>query len=85
MCDLEKINFPTKIDIKIRLILETDMKKLFESDANLNSGLISGKSASSKDPTDYNIAAPGIPDGQIVLIKATMIQYEQMTLNTNFR
>ena len=58
------------------------MKKLFESDANLNSGLKNGKSATS---TDYNIAVPGIPDAQIVLIKTLMIQYEQMTLNTNFR
>ena len=83
--DLGKINFPNKIDIKIRLTLETDMKKLFESGANLNSGLKNGKSATSTDPTDYNIAVPGIPDAQIVLIKAPMIPYEQMTLNTNFR
>ena len=74
-----------KIDINIRLTLETDMKKLFESDANLNSGLKNGKSATSTEPRDYNIAVPGIPDAQIVLIKAPMIQYEQMTLNTNFR
>ena len=38
------------------------MKRLFESDANLNSGLKNGKSTSSTDPKDYNIAAPGIPD-----------------------
>ena len=61
------------------------MKKLLESDANLNSGLKNGKSTTSTDPTDYNIAAPGIPDAQTVLIKAPMIQCEQMTLNTNFR
>ena len=30
LCDLEKINFPTKIDMKIRCTLETDIKKLFE-------------------------------------------------------
>ena len=52
---------------------------------NLNSGLKNGKSATSTDPTDYNIAVPGIPDAQIVLIKAPMIQNEQITLNTNFR
>ena len=34
ICDIGKINFPTKIDIKIRLSLETDVKKLFESDKN---------------------------------------------------
>ena len=71
--------------MKIRLTLETDMKRLFESDANLNSGLKSGKSTTSTDPTDYDIAVTGIPDAQIVLTKATLIQYEQMTLNTNFR
>ena len=85
ICDLGKINFPTKIDIKIRLTLETDMNRLFESDVNLNSGLKNGKSATSIDPKDYNIDAPGIPDTQIVLIKAPTIQYEQMTLNTNFK
>ena len=30
-CGLGKINFPTKIDLKIRCTLETEMKKLFES------------------------------------------------------
>lgn len=29
--DLEKIDFPTKIDYRIKLHLETEMKKLFES------------------------------------------------------
>ena len=29
ICDLGKINFPTKIDIEIRLTLETDTKRLF--------------------------------------------------------
>ena len=60
------------------------MKRLFESDAYLNSGLKSGKSANSTDPKGYNIAAPGIPDAQIVLIKVPMIQYKQLTLDTNF-
>ena len=31
LCDLGKINFPTKIDMKIRCTLETDIKKLIES------------------------------------------------------
>ena len=41
ICDIGKINFPTKIDMKIRLTLETDMKKLFETKKSLvtaNSG-----------------------------------------------
>ena len=29
--DIGKINFPTKIDYRIKLFLETDMDKLFES------------------------------------------------------
>ena len=31
LCDLGKINFPTKIDLKIRCTLQTNMKQLFES------------------------------------------------------
>ena len=85
ICDLGKINFPTKIDIKIRLTLEADIKKLFESDANLNSGLKTGKTNGTTNLADYNIAAAGSPGAQIVLLKAPMIQYEQLTLDTTFR
>ena len=35
LCDLGKINFPMKIDMKIRLTLETDMNKLFETNKNV--------------------------------------------------
>ena len=31
LCDLGKINFPTKIDMKINLTLETDLKQLFKT------------------------------------------------------
>ena len=55
--------------MKIRLTLETDMKKLFESNKNLIGNPKSGKAA----------------DIQIVLLKAPMMQYEQLTLDTNFR
>ena len=34
-CDLGKINFPVKIDMKIRCTLETEMKNLFESKKKL--------------------------------------------------
>ena len=34
-CDLGKINFPTKIDIKIQFTLEKPMKRLFESKKRL--------------------------------------------------
>ena len=36
--DIGKINFPTKIDYRIKLFLETDMDKLFESKKVLASG-----------------------------------------------
>ena len=86
ICDIEKINFPTKIDMKIRLTLETDMKTLFQSDKNHMGNLKTGKLATSTDPNDFEPdAIPPTPDVQIVLLKAPMIQYEQLTLDTNFR
>ena len=36
--DIGKINFPTKIDYRIKLFLEPDMKKLFESKKVLATG-----------------------------------------------
>ena len=82
ICDLGIINFPTKI----RLTLKTDMKKLFESKANLNSSLKAGKSQGSTDKADSNVGNVSMtPDAQIVLLKAPMIQYEQLALNTTFR
>ena len=45
ICDLGKINFPTKIDMKIHLTLERDLKKLFESDKNLHGALKTGGTA----------------------------------------
>ena len=86
ICDIGKINFPTKINMKIRLTLETDMKKLFESDKNHVGDPKTGKSATSTDPNDFEPdAIPSTPDVQIVLLKAPMIQYEQVTLDSNFR
>ena len=86
ICDIGKINFPTKIDMKIRLTLKTDMKKLFESNKNLMGNPKTGKSATSTDSYDYEPdGIPQMPDVQIVLLKAPMIQYEQLTLDTNFR
>ena len=72
--------------MKIRLTLETYMKKLFESDKSLHCDLKNGKTAGSTNPDDYNAdKTPTTPDVQIVLLKAPMIQYEQLALNTNFR
>ena len=53
ICGLGKINFPTKIDMKICLKLERDMKKLFESDKNLRGALKTGGIAT--DIKDYAI------------------------------
>ena len=36
LCDLGKINFPTKIDLKICYKLQTDMKQLFEFKKKFN-------------------------------------------------
>ena len=46
----------------------------------------SGKTADSTNPNDYETdGTPHTPDVPIVLLKAPMIQYEQLTLDTNFR
>ena len=84
--DIGKINFPTKIHMKIRLTLETDMKKLFQSDTNHMGNPKPGKTADSTNPNDYETdETPQTSDVQIVLLKAPMIQYKQLTLDTNFR
>ena len=83
ICDIGKINFPTKIDMKTRLTLETDMKKLFASDKNLMGNPKTGKLATSTDPNDFETdGSPSTPGVQIFLLKAPMIQYEQLTLDT---
>ena len=67
ICDIGKINFPTKIEMKIRLTLETDMKKQFESDKNHMGNPKSGKTADSTNPNDNEPdETPQTPDVQIV-------------------
>ena len=62
------------------------MKKLFESDKNHMGNPKTGKLATPTDPNDFEPdATPPTPDVQVVLLKAPMIQYEQLTLDTNFR
>ena len=62
------------------------MKKLFESDKNHMGNPKTGKLATPTDPNDFEPdATPPSPDVQVVLLKAPMIQYEQLTLDTNFR
>ena len=38
-CNIGKINFPTKIDYRIKIFLETNMSKLFESKKLLAPGV----------------------------------------------
>ena len=84
-CDLGKINFPTKIDLKIKCTLETEMKKLFETKKMLKQLKI-GATAGSTNANDYGPAtSPGMPDVQIIFLKAPFIQYEQILLPKNFR
>ena len=67
--DIGKINFPTKIDYRIKLFLETNMSRLFESRKVL---------ASTTTTTPE-------PDVAILFTKAPFIQYEQILLNKNFK
>ena len=63
ICDIEKINFPTKINIKIHLTLETDMKKFFESKNSFYTA------ASGNTPQSTG-GVGGKPDAKIILLKA---------------
>ena len=63
--DLGKINFPTKIDCKIKLFLEADMKKLFES----RKLLATGAALPTPDAQIIFTKAPYIQYEQILLDK----------------
>ena len=67
--DIGKINFPTKIDYRIKLFLKTDMTRLFQSRKVLAASTTS---------------APA-PDAEILFTRAPFIQYEQILLDKNFR
>ena len=67
--DIGKINFPTKIDYRIKLLIETNIAKLFESRKVL-------ASTTTTAPT---------PDAKIIFTRAPFIQYEQILLDKNFR
>ena len=67
--DIGKINFPTKIDYRIKLFLEINLAKLFESRKVLAS---------------TTTTAPA-PDAEIIFNRAPFIQYEQILLDKNFR
>ena len=63
--DIGKINFPTKIDYRIKLFLESDMKKLFES----KKVLATGSSIPSPDVQIIFTKAPYIEYKQTLLDK----------------
>ena len=67
--DIRKINFPTKIDYRIKLFLETKMEKLFESRKVLAAGA---------DIPDSVYA-------EIIFTRAPFIQFEQILVHKNFR
>ena len=69
LSDIGKINFLTKIEYRIKLFLETDMSKLFESRKVLASST--------------TLAAS--PDAEIIFTRAPFVQYEQILLDKNFR
>ena len=52
--DIGKINFPTKINYRIKLFLETDMTRLFESRKVLAAITTSAPDKSDKHSTIYN-------------------------------
>ena len=67
--DIGKINFPTKIDYRIKLFLETNLAKLFEFRKVL-------ASTTTTSPAQ---------DAEIIFTRAPFIQYEQILLDKNFR
>ena len=67
--DIGKINFPTKINYRIKLFLETNMNKLFESKK-----FITG-----------TVKLPPDTDAGILFTKAPFVQYEQILFDKNFR
>ena len=67
--DIRKINFPTKIDYRIKLFLETNMNKLFES----------------KEVLASTVKMPPNADAEILFTRAPFVQYEQILLDKNFR
>ena len=65
LSDIGKINFPTKIDYRIKLFLETNPVRLFESRKVLAAS---------------TTTAPA-PDAEIIFTGAPFIQYEQILLD----
>ena len=67
--DIRKIDFPTKIDYRIKLFLETSMNKLFES----------------REVYAITVKTTPDADAEIIFTRAPFVQYEQILLIKNFR
>ena len=84
-CNLGKINFPTKIDLKIRCTLQTGMEKLFESKKMLKPLKPGATAGLTNGNDDRPATSPELTDAQIIFLKASFIQYEQILLSKNYR
>ena len=62
LCDLGKINFPTKIDLKIRCTMQTNMTQLFESKKKVNT-------IGAPEAQIVFVRAPYLQYGRILLTK----------------
>ena len=76
--DIGKINFPTKIDYRIKLFLETKMEKLFES----RKVLAAGVAIPSEDAVITFTKAPFIQYEQILLDKNFRQHLETIVVST---
>ena len=77
LCDLGKINFPTKIDLKIHFALQINMKQLFESKKKVNT-------IGTPDTQIVFARAPYLQYGQILLTKNFRQYLETIMLSSKF-
>ena len=69
ICGLGFVNQPVKFNTKWKIIFESDMSRLFESNANLAAG----------------VAYPDEPDAKIILESAPYLLYHQFSLEDTYR
>ena len=76
LCNLRKINFPTKIDLEICCMLQTDMKQLFESKKKVNA-------IGAPDTQIVSVGASYLQCEQILLTKNFRQYLETIMLSSN--
>ena len=76
LCNLRKINFPTKIDLEICCTLQTDMKQLFESKKKVNA-------IGAPDTQIVSVGASYLQCEQILLTKNFRQYLETIMLSSN--